>query len=46
MTLLKAVLKALSDSYPSDRAITEIGSLEFTSLSPAHHSPARQISNG
>ena len=35
MTLLKAVLKALSDSSSSDRAMTEIGSLEFTSLSPA-----------
>src|SRR4051794_21470364 len=35
ITLLKAVLKALSDSYPSECAMTESGSLEFVSLSPA-----------
>ena len=33
--LLKAVLDALSESEPSDRAMTEMGSLEFTSLSPS-----------
>jgi len=33
MTLLKAVLKALSDSYPSDGAIMKIESLEFVSRS-------------
>ena len=35
MTLLNAVLKAASDSYPSDGAMIEMGSLEFSSLSPA-----------
>jgi hypothetical protein len=35
MTLLKAVLNALSDPYPSDGAMTEMGSVEFASRSPA-----------
>ena len=35
MTRLKAVLKALSDSYPSALAMTPVRSLEFSSLSAA-----------
>jgi hypothetical protein len=35
MTLLKAVLKALSDSSRNDWAMMETGSLEVVSLSPA-----------
>lgn len=36
MSLLKAVLKAASDSYPGDGAMAEIVSLEFSNLSPAN----------
>ena len=35
MTRLKAVLNALSDSYPSDAAMTDTGSSEPDSLSSA-----------
>ena len=35
MTLLKAVLKALSESYPSDWAMDAMESLGLRSLSPA-----------
>ncbi len=36
MIRLKAALKALSDSYPSESAIAEIRSPELVSLSPAN----------